>query len=1143
MARRSSNPQTGVTWDTVALPIQAGADLRSNTRALPTARLARLLNGSFEERNSVVKRAGHRGSRVVAAGESRYNWPTVAGEQWVYGFGRYTLEGDPTVAAVWRPTQDQILDVIARENQLVAWTGDRLFAYDAGKDKWWGYSSYWDLDSDGLAGPVWGQPGAETAPPSKGVPLIAPAGPVVDVPQQADQVTYQHSCAVGRTHRLLCWTADVEAGGPVGLWARIEDLSGTVVLEDSPIVGGLDSDGNEYTVTGALGLGNIRAFWLNNYLCVLAENLTDESLIFFRIPEQDTAGLWLVEEIATGAVDLEGCWDTAKVSDTLAVVVYRDDTDMRMSYFTVSGGVDQPAAAGTILFAPGGATVVEDITGTLGIDVAHTGDIGVVWQASIGPVYCMIVKPHGEYHTGSKDNFLTAANNATRITVAALAVRGPTLPRFVGYVETDDTPVFVMVGEFNESGFNVDRYEARYNQHIAGRAFGVGDEAFVTLITDEVGTATEASGSPVKQACYVLQAGVISPRVAGAWARSTAVTFVNVVEGGPQQMPRSADFAPDQPQMGRTKWVLSFSHQPRYLAGAEIHWFTREATQWTLAETRGLYAELDFLPKLTYAQFGRSTYFSGAQPHVWDGRVVHEAGFLQWPEHTVVPTESTEPTASWDLDTGSFPATDAYRYRVYFCRRNRYGEISRSPAITSRAVTVDDATTKVTLTVSTLDATEDGDVYYEVYRNLNGGTVYHLISGFDVTTATKNDRAAATVTIVDTMPDSEASQLPTDPHNPDPGFPVELEEVALPGCQTLALANDRLWCSGGLVPPGKAFYSKRQEPGEQAAWNDLSVLEYDLDVGTDTITSIGDVRGSIIMFQRSGVFELVGDGPDNLGQGAYSPARRLSADLGATTHRGVTKTPDGLAFWSEQGPRVVTEGGSVAVLGDEVTPASTGREAVACITVPASSQVRWYLDNGNALVYDYTTRFWAEHTGLSALSAVVWGSYAALARQDGKVLFEDPDVRSDDGRAYEFRFKTAELRPKDLMQGCNRIRRWAVTGQWRGPHSLRTKIFYDGSPLVGEDTTWSVSGDLDNTGWGLGAGTFGTASSLWPSASSSSSDGVYRTRRRLTRQRCSSVSFEFSDQACPGDSFVITELALELGTKEGLARLPSRSFT
>lgn len=56
-------------------------------------------------------------------------------------------------------------------------------------------------------------------------------------------------------------------------------------------------------------------------------------------------------------------------------------------------------------------------------------------------------------------------------------------------------------------------------------------------------------------------------------------------------------------------------------------------------------------------------------------------------------------------------------------------------------------------------------------------------------------------------------------------------------------------------------------------------------------------------------------------------------------------------------------------------------------------------------------------------------------------------------------------------------------------------------------------------------------------------DGVYRVRRRFARQRMASVSLEFSDRGAPGNSFVITEIALELGTKEGLTRLPNRTFT
>jgi hypothetical protein len=51
-------------------------------------------------------------------------------------------------------------------------------------------------------------------------------------------------------------------------------------------------------------------------------------------------------------------------------------------------------------------------------------------------------------------------------------------------------------------------------------------------------------------------------------------------------------------------------------------------------------------------------------------------------------------------------------------------------------------------------------------------------------------------------------------------------------------------------------------------------------------------------------------------------------------------------------------------------------------------------------------------------------------------------------------------------------------------------------------------------------------------------DSVWRWRRRLSRQKCSVISVAIDDNYSPGEGFVLTALALELGMKPGLDRVP-----
>lgn len=56
-------------------------------------------------------------------------------------------------------------------------------------------------------------------------------------------------------------------------------------------------------------------------------------------------------------------------------------------------------------------------------------------------------------------------------------------------------------------------------------------------------------------------------------------------------------------------------------------------------------------------------------------------------------------------------------------------------------------------------------------------------------------------------------------------------------------------------------------------------------------------------------------------------------------------------------------------------------------------------------------------------------------------------------------------------------------------------------------------------------------------------DSVWRWRRRLSRPRCSVVSVAIDDNYTEGPGFILTALALEIGRKTGLDRVPWRAGT
>lgn len=1078
MARRSNNPQVGVTWDTVSLPISGGVDLRSNDRARPLAKLARLVNGTFEERNSVAKRTGHVARRVMMDVPFFVN-DRPEEERWIYGVGSTdpVFSGDLPVS----PAQRHLRGVVTRGDEVAAWTGDRLLSWNSGQRKWTGSCDFFE-DNELNYG--------------TGAALLAPSGPVTDLPGPSNVVSTQHNSLLGKSLRAQFWVVDGEAFGQL-----LSDDGGAV---SPPVTLNqlLNSSGNPEdagTVTG------IQVLYMGGHFCAVLGNDADE-VYLAHIPEATPSEDWQLEFVA----DFDNLnWDVCKFRDDRAIVAGVSLEGLKAVYVNRTGPVGEVFSLDYALHLPSGLTCAVSVA-------PGTEQIGMVW-ATAADAWQAVYTPDGDL-LGSAS--LATEEITRRVAITSLSLVNATGgSTFVSYCHTasDDAGVgyeYVTAVQFTSVGEELrDTY---YHCTIASRAFSVGQIPFVTLVT------TDLDENQPKQSTYALVGGVKSKFVAGAWGRQAAAIFPGDNSSVPNEdLPRSVDFGPDQDAHNRTKWCLGFTHQPRYARGQQDN--RDEKVQ---VENRGLRVELDFLPPLRFAEAGKSTYMAGAAVQQWDGERIHEAGFLLWPEYLGNPTVSND-------DDGTMTVGDK-QYRVYYCRRNRWGEVSRSAAVTTDIVTVSDTTSKVTVRVKSLTVTTDDRVYLEIYRS-NGGA-FKLISGFDASTAVQNDMSAAGMSYVDMASDESVESNPSDPSAPSLTSLPELEEVAPPGCEVIATIGQRVFFAGGIVPAGRVAYTKEFEPGETIGWNDQSILEQTLERDTRPVTALCALGEGVLAFRRDDAYVWGGPGPDNTGEGTFSAPVKVAIDRGADSQECVVVVPDGVMLFTQDGPRIVLESRQVAVAGDEVTPAARGRYPVAALLVPYASQVRFYLDNGVVLVYDYVTRFWSTHTGLRCRGAVMSRGYAVLARADGEVWFETPGVYLDGGLPYEYLWKTAEIRREELITGAHRFRRWAVNGDWRGSHELTVRIYYSGSPYVGYQRTWDPSTAVDNEPFG---------DTLWPDPTLySGKDGVYRTRRRFDTRgtRAASVAFEVSDGYATGDSFVITELALELGLKDGLTRLPRRDF-
>ncbi len=245
-----------------------------------------------------------------------------------------------------------------------------------------------------------------------------------------------------------------------------------------------------------------------------------------------------------------------------------------------------------------------------------------------------------------------------------------------------------------------------------------------------------------------------------------------------------------------------------------------------------------------------------------------------------------------------------------------------------------------------------------------------------------------------------------------------------------------------------------------------------------------------------------------------------------------------MAFSGVDGPRLLTTGFAVENISAPVRSLTAGLAPSGVRVSLSRQEVVWYTSSGTAVLWNYQhSSRWAQWSGLDVAGC----SSRLLATVDGRLLEESPDAVGDDGQAFPFVWRTGNLRPEELLQGGTKLKAFGVVGAYRGPHTLRFRVYYNGSPMWTDSTVWAPSEDT----WLTAAEdledlTAAEIDALLPVDRS----GAYMTHKRTSRQECSFFQIEVSNIEADGKTYIPYELSLELGvSNNGLGRVPVNAFT
>ncbi len=1077
----------GDDWALVQVPVgAAGVDLRDGRALRPPTALRELNNAQFLSNAEIRKRNGHSADRVTAnAPLPALPQEEVTDRSWLFGWGDWSpgnadqaLSNEPIL---W-PNATQLRGAFTLNDVLGVTTGDRILTRTEDEPRWAGGSRYWR---------------GASASVERGIPAYVPfvdADPV-DIGSYRIQAT---DAVAGEHYEVVALAA---SGSPHITFQIKEASSGTHLTRAA-------------TVTGANNFSNTLKMVHSAGAFVALWNDTSNQLWFSFAAESDVRTWSTPAQWASGQR-----FDVETISDDRFLVLWRDTNDLKIAYWRGGTRESSPAGVGTVL-NPDGETAV----GVLGVAVHNNGTICAVWESATGA--------HTRMYTAGGaaiDARLNLDLNPPS-SVTATALWHP-------YPSGGSPAQFTVYGTFQIGGMDCVKSANRRNGAIfarhtyawcrlSTRAFRIGCEPAVVMHSvPDTGTVQSSHHLVIGNG-----EGTIWPgRIAGCWSRGGAPAFFSSGD---------ASLTSVRPLPGQ-----GYNIEP-----TTRRWFGSVVScRLTPSEITSLFPVVnryDFLPPVRWAQFNNEVYFAGSAVQSFDGVDCVEAGFLTYPE--------VKSVASANVVGGGLAVGDIRSYRVYAVHRNAFGEVTRSPALSFTASAVGGGHNSNNVTFTALPLTNRYGAWFEVYATEGSasgpGATFYLASAGNAVFAPQNHFTfTGTVVFNDFMSNAALISRPADPFTAPTGQAHEIENAAPPGCSVIASGRNRLFFAGGELPDGRIAHSKLRDPSTTAGWDDEAGY---IDVTTGAIVSIGAVGESLVVFTANEVLLVGGDGPDNRGFGAYQTAEVVAGAAGAAIHEGTALTELGLVYWSKAGPRLVSNSGGVVDISREVEPLAKELTAsvVACVPVPRLREVRWYTSTGRALLWDHSPGSaprWATWSGLPAAGAVRKpDGLVAVALNDlsGLVLLENEEPSTDGGRHYEYSWHTGEIGTGGPAQSNNEARRVAVIGDYRGPHTLRCWVHYDGSPMWRDNFTFDPEDQIAVQGWGTGNGVWNTDDSAWIDPAMPSPDGVYRYRRRLLQQPCGTVSFRFSDGGAPNDTVHISEVAVEMAAGPGATRTPPRNF-
>lgn len=533
-------------------------------------------------------------------------------------------------------------------------------------------------------------------------------------------------------------------------------------------------------------------------------------------------------------------------------------------------------------------------------------------------------------------------------------------------------------------------------------------------------------------------------------------------------------------------------------------------------------------PGLITSEIGGALHLNGGYLSMYDGITPVEHNFHLYPDNVEVTTTGS----------GGAVAAQTYFYQFTYEWADNNGNVFRSAPSIPVSIVVGSSTSTNTLNVPTLRLTAKtiNPVKIVGYRWSTAQQTYYQFTS--LTLPTLNNKGVDSVTITDTS--SDATILGNNIIYTNGSV---VEDIGGPAFKAITTFDTRLWGIDS-EDPNLLWFSKQVIENTPVELSDLFTVFVSPNAGaqgpTGPMKCLAPMDNALIIFKKNALYYINGSGPDNTGaNNQYSQATFITGIVGCSNQKSIIMTPHGLMFQSDKGIWILKRDLSTDYIGKDVQ-AYNDFEVVAALAIPDSNQVRFTLNNGITLMYDYIVGQWATFEGIPGISSVLYQELHTYINTNGQVFQETPGVYVDGSRPVVMSFTTGWINLAGV-QGYQRAYWVTLLGTYYSPHRLTVGVAYDYDSSISQLATILP----DNYSGVWGSGTSWGSISFWGGPSSREQWQV-----GFDRQQCQTFQLTLNEYYDPqfgipaGAGLTLSGMAIVSGLKKGFPKdIPAANKT